>query len=90
MKQQSSRCNLAISSWVNLVALLQAGCVEAGFDAIKRERLYKELARCLLRLACGPTVFVFVLVGVFVFIPWLYRLLLKLAASVWSLMSFKS
>ena len=72
------------------MALLRAKCMKVGFNATERGQLYKELAGCLLRLACGPAVFVFVLVDMFVFVSRLYRLPPKLAASVWSLMSFKS
>ena len=90
VKQQSSRCNLAISSRVSLVASLRARCMEAEFDATEGRRLYKELAGRLLRLACGPAVFVFMLVDVFVFVPRLYQLPPKLAANVQSSMSFKS
>ena len=90
VKQRFSRCNLAISFRVSLVALLRAERVEAEFDATERRQLYKKSAGRLLQLACGPAVFAFVLVDVFVFVPRLYWLPPKLAASVWSLMSFKS
>ena len=74
---------------MSLVASLQAEHVKAGFDATEKGRLYKELAGRLLQLACGPVVFVFVLVDVFVFVAQLYWLPPKLAANVWSSMSFK-
>ena len=85
VKQWSSRCNLAISFQVNLVALLRAGRMDAGFDVTERGRLYMELAEHSLQLVCWPAVFV--LVFVFVSRYWLPP---KLAAGVQSLMSFKS
>ena len=75
---------------MSFVALLQVECVEAGFDITEGGQLYKELAGRLLRLACRPVIFTFMLVDMFVFVPWLYQLPPKLAAGVQSLMSFKS
>ena len=74
-------------SRVSLVALLQIGYMEAGFDAMEKGWLYTELAGYLLQLACWPTVFV--LVFMFVFVP-SYWLPPKLAVGVQSLMFFKS
>ena len=86
VKQRSSCCNLAIFSQVSLVVLLQAGRVEAGFDATEERQLYTELAGRLLRLACWPVVFVFM----FVFVSRLYQFLARLTAGVWILISFRS
>ena len=63
----------------------------AGFDAAEKKWLYKKLAGHLLQLVCWPAVFglVLVLAFVFVFVSQ-YQLPPKLAASVRSLMSFKS
>ena len=72
------------------MALLRAGRMEAEFNATEGGQLYRELVGCLLRLVCGPAVFMFVLVDVFMFVPRLYRLPPKLAAGVQSLISFKS
>ena len=75
---------------MSLVASLQARHIEVKFDATEGGQLYKELAGRSLRLACGPAVFAFMLVNVFVFVPRLYWLPPKLAAGVRSSMSFKS
>ena len=86
VKQQSSRCNLAIFSQVSLVALLRAGHVEVGFNATEGGRLYTVLAGRLLWLACWSAAFVLMFVFVFVL---RYQLPPKLAADVWSFNVFQ-